>query len=199
MYPGKHIARLCAALGMKVLISSRKNDTTSSHHTNTPQRVPFTTLLTTASVLFLAVPLSPTTRSLLAEPELSLLSPSTIIINVSRGGIVDEPAMLEALRTRKVFGYGTDVFATEPAGDGEDSCLLGAAAAESAVAAGGPGGGEEEIEKKEGKERVNLVMTGHLAWFSETTMANQMRKVGENLRAWMEGNGEGDVVIRGTR
>lgn len=178
---------------MKVVISSRKNDTntsSSSPHTNIPQRVPFTTLLTTASVLFLAVPLSPTTRSLLAEPELALLSPSTIIINVSRGGIVDETAMLAALTARKVFGYGTDVFATEPAGDGGDSCLLGAAAG---------AGEEDERAGGEGKERVNLVMTGHLAWFSETTIANQMRKVGENLRAWMEGKGEGDVIVRGTR
>lgn len=177
---------------MKVIISSRKNDTATSSFssaTNTPQRVPFTTLLTTASVLFLAVPLSPTTRSLLAEPELALLSPSTIIINVSRGGIVDETAMLAALTARQVFGYGTDVFATEPAGDRDDSCLLGAARV----------GGEEEGEGAEGKERVNLVMTGHLAWFSETTIANQKRKVGENLRAWMEGKGEGDVVVRGTR
>lgn len=187
---------------MKVLISSRKNDTTTTTTTtNTsssssapydPQRVPFTTLLTTASVLFLAVPLSPTTRSLIAEPELAPLSPSTIIINVSRGGIVDETAMLAALRARKVFGYGTDVFATEPAGDGEDSCLLGAARV----------GGEEDREGGEGgegKERVNLVMTGHLAWFSETTIANQKRKVGENLRAWMEGKGEGDIVVKGTR
>lgn len=98
--------------------------------------------------------------------------------------------MLAALTARQVFGYGTDVFATEPAGDGEDSCLLGAARVQ---------GEEEEGVGAEGKERVNLVMTGHLAWFSETTIANQKRKVGENLRAWMEGKGEGDVVVRGTR
>lgn len=199
---------------MKVLISSRKNDDNNAHNTITtssslgssssstnPKRVPFTALLTTASVLFLAVPLLPSTRSLLAEPELALLAPSTIIINVSRGGIVDERAILAALtsnttttaaaRTPRIFGYGTDVFATEPAGDGEDSCLLGAAAAAE---------GQDEEGNGEGKgERLNLVMTGHLAWFSETTVANQVRKVGENLRAWMEGKGEGDVIVRGSR
>lgn len=98
--------------------------------------------------------------------------------------------MLAALKAGEVFGYGTDVFATEPAGDGEDSCLLGAAAA--------AGGEDGEGEGK--RERVNLVMTGHLAWFSETTVANQVRKVGENLRAWMEGKGlEQDVIVRGSR
>ncbi|KAJ4404697.1 hypothetical protein N0V82_010440, partial [Gnomoniopsis sp. IMI 355080] len=148
---GKHIARLCTALGMKVLISSRKdatspaavNNSASSSITITtdPTRVPFTTLLSSASVLFLAVPLSPTTRSLISTPELALLLPSTTIINVSRGGIVDEDAVLAALRARKIFGYGTDVFATEPAGDGNDSCLLDAAAAVADAV------GEEKVER----------------------------------------------------
>lgn len=188
---GKQIARLCTALGMKVLISSRKGATTTDFSSSTgvngtsssPGRVPFTTLLSKCSVLFLALPLSPTTRSLISTPELALLHPSTTIINVSRGGIVDEAAMLAALTARTIFGYGTDVFATEPAGDEQDSCLLVAAAAVL---------GEEE-------SRVNLVMTGHLAWLSETTIANQKRKVGENLRAWMEGEVEGDVIVRGCR
>lgn len=95
--------------------------------------------------------------------------------------------MLAALTARQVFGYGTDVFATEPAGDARDSCLLGAAAAAAATTAMGG----------EGKGAVNLVMTGHLAWLSETTIANQKRRVGENLRAWVEGKGRGDIVIRG--
>lgn len=197
---------------MKVLISSRKDDdntttssptpavngiitnTTSSSSSHNPARIPFTTVLASASVLFLAVPLSPTTRSLLAEPELALLHPHTTIINVSRGGIVDEAAVLAALTAHKVFGYGTDVFATEPAGNEVDSCLLGAAAAGVATV-----GKEEEKEEKEEKKRVNLVMTGHLAWLSETTIANQMRRVGENLRAWVDGNGEGDVIVRGSK
>lgn len=183
---GKHIARLCTALGMKVRISSRKDATaasatpSSTSSSPAPARVPFTTLLATSSVLFLALPLSPATRSLLAGPELALVSPQTTIINVSRGGIVDEAAVLAALTAQRVFGYGTDVFATEPAGDGEESCLLGAARGQGATG------------------RVNLVMTGHLAWLSETTIANQKRRVGENLRAWVEGAGEGDVVVRGS-
>lgn len=174
---------------MKVLISSRKDDSCpaingdSSSSSSSLPRVPFTTLLSTCSVLFLAVPLSPTTRSLISSPELALLHPSTTIINVSRGSIVDEAAVLAALKTRRIFGYGTDVFATEPAGNGEDSCLLDAAAVPATV----------------GEERVNLVMTGHLAWLSETTIANHKRKVGENLKAWVEGDGEGDVIVRGCR
>ncbi|CAN8105105.1 unnamed protein product [Discula destructiva] len=174
---GKHIVRLCTALGMRVLISDRKGPPSSSlQTTDTPPnaRTPFPTLLTTASVLFLALPLTPTTHSLIAAPELARMDPHTVLINVSRGGIVDEPAVLRALRERRIFGYGTDVFATEPAGGAGDSCLLG----------------------EEGRG-VNLVMTAHLAWLSETTVANQRGKVQANLRAWLEGRGGGDVVVMG--
>lgn len=194
---GKHIARLCTALGMKVLISERKDDDTSSsssssspdhhHHHPEQQRHPFRAVLRAATVLFLAVPLSPSTRNLLSAPELALLAAAAapVVINVSRGGVADEAAVLASLASRRLFGYGTDVFAVEPAGDADDSVLLGAAAAEG--------------NERGGRERLNLVLTAHLAWLSGTTIANQVQRVRENLRAWGEGEGKGDVVVLGTK
>ncbi|KAL1873885.1 hypothetical protein Daus18300_003757 [Diaporthe australafricana] len=175
---GKHIARLCRALGMKVIISQRKSDagTTPVPVTNGDQaaeeRLPFTDVLRQATVVFLALPLTPQTAGLLSSAELALMRPDAVVVNVSRGGIVDEADVVAALRSRRVFGYGTDVFAREPAGGAADSALLG-----------------------EGARGLNLTLTGHLAWFSGTTMSNQVRKVKENLRAYLDGDEEWASVV----
>lgn len=190
---GKHITRLCRSLGMKVMISQRKGGATpgtTKPLTNgqqegvaelaaaggEPPRVPFKDVLTQATVLFLALPLTPQSAGLISAPELAQMRPDTVVVNVSRGGIADEAAVVDALRSRALFGYGTDVFAREPAGGSDDSPLLGAAEA----------GG------------LNLTLTGHLAWFSGTTMSNQVRRVKENLKAFLDGEigPEGIVVQR---
>lgn len=172
---GRRIAGLCTALGMKVIISDRKNTPPPSTATtvSSPSRVPFTQVLQTATVIFLTLPLLPSTRSLFSTQEFVLTSPHTVLINMSRGGIVDEAAVLATLQARDhLFGYGTDVFAVEPAGSEQDSLLLG--------------------EEARG---LNLVVTGHQAWVSETTLANQKRSVGENLRRFVEGDDGMENVI----
>lgn len=183
---GKRIARLCRALGMKVVISQRPGDAAPSTKALTngyqegaegaeePARVPFTEVLTQATVLFLALPLTPQSAGLISAPELAQMRPDAMIVNVSRGGIVDEAAVVSALRSRALFGYGTDVFAREPAGSGDDSPLLG-----------------------EDTRGLNLTLTGHLAWFSGMTMSNQVRRVKENLRAFLDGEvGPNGIVVQ---
>lgn len=186
---GKHIARLCRALGMEVIISQRKSDTaatltepiTNGNLEGGSQgrggggesaRVPLIDILKQATVIFLALPLTLQSTNLISAAELALMRPDAVVVNVSRGGIVDEAAVVAALRACGVFGYGTDVFAREPAGDGADSVLLG--------------------EEAKG---LNLTLTGHLAWFSGKTMSNQVRRVKENLRAYLDGDGECDGVV----
>ncbi|KAK7732253.1 hypothetical protein SLS53_008542 [Cytospora paraplurivora] len=203
---GQRIAQLCRALGMTVIISERK-DATARYHRHkeassgpppalnsdgnkgtpdgygdgqgggelTPRdgRLPFPTILSRSTIIFLSLPLTPTTTNTISTPELRLMRPDAVVVNVSRGGIVDEPAVVEALTSRQVFGYGTDVFAREPAGGAEDSVLLGTEA-----------------------RGLNLTLTGHLAWFSGTTLLNQVRRVRENLRAYLDGDeASGDVVV----
>lgn len=191
---GKHIAKLCRALGMKVVISQRKGGSgdaataeslTNGHKEGAtapaaggkgsePARVSFADVLTQATVIFLALPLTPQSASLFSAPELSQVRPDAIVVNVSRGGIVDEEAVVSALRSRALFGYATDVFAREPAGGADDSPLLG-----------------------EGARGLNLTLTGHLAWFSGTTMSNQVRRVKENLRAFLDGEvGPNGIVVQ---
>lgn len=71
-------------------------------------------LLERSEIVSLHVPLTPLTRNLLNRQRLDLLRPDAILINTARGGIVDEVALEEALRTNRIAGAGFDVFVTEP-------------------------------------------------------------------------------------
>jgi len=81
---------------------------------NTTRVVDFATLLSSADVVSLHVPLTSETRGLFGSNEFRLMRPDSIFINCSRGGVVDELALLEALRSDKLYGAGVDVFADEP-------------------------------------------------------------------------------------
>jgi phosphoglycerate dehydrogenase-like enzyme len=67
-----------------------------------------------ADVLVLTVPLSPATRNLIGEPELRAMKPTAVLINIGRGGTIDEPALVAALAEGRLAGAGLDVFAQEP-------------------------------------------------------------------------------------
>jgi phosphoglycerate dehydrogenase-like enzyme len=71
-------------------------------------------LLRAADVVTLHVPLLPSTRMLIGARELALMRSGAILVNASRGGIVDEEALLQALREKRLAGAGLDVFAREP-------------------------------------------------------------------------------------
>jgi len=71
-------------------------------------------LLAQADVVIVTVPITPETRGMIGARELGLLKDSAIFMVVSRGGIVDEPALIETLTSGKLLGAGLDVAATEP-------------------------------------------------------------------------------------
>ncbi len=74
----------------------------------------FGELLHRADIVSLHLPLSAETRGIIDAPTLARMKPSTLLINTARGGLVDEPALIEALRSGVIAGAGLDVFATEP-------------------------------------------------------------------------------------
>lgn len=71
-------------------------------------------LLRTSDIVSLHVPLTPETRGLIGPRELTLMKPTAVLINTARGGVVNEPALIEALRSGTIAGAGLDVFAVEP-------------------------------------------------------------------------------------
>ncbi|MES3003295.1 MAG: NAD(P)-dependent oxidoreductase [Pseudomonadota bacterium] len=86
-------------------------------------RVDLDTLLATSDVVSLSVPLEPSTRHMLSDREFGLMKAGAIVINTSRGPVIDEPALVRALLSGKVFGAGLDVVEKEPIA--MDNPLLG--------------------------------------------------------------------------
>ena len=75
------------------------------------------TLLETSDFISLHLPLNDETQGILGKPEISRIKAGAILINTARGGLLDETALIEALRSGQLKGVGLDVFAEEPLGD----------------------------------------------------------------------------------
>jgi len=112
---GQLTARLARALGMHVIGFDAKiapDDSLWSATKTAPRK--FDEVIQEADVVSLHVPLTAATRGLIDAHTLSLMKPDAILINTSRGGIVDEAALGAALRTGKLGGAALDVFQHEP-------------------------------------------------------------------------------------
>jgi phosphoglycerate dehydrogenase-like enzyme len=75
---------------------------------------PLEELLRQSDIVSVHVPLTPETRGLMGAKAFAMMKPTAILINTSRGGVVDEPALIEALQKGTIAGAGLDVFAKEP-------------------------------------------------------------------------------------
>lgn len=112
---GRKVARLGAGIGMRILCHSRTQDQAWADEIGA-RYVPLDELLKASDVVSLHVALTEHTRNLISESELSLMKPSSILVNTSRGEVVDEAALFQALKDGRVLGAGLDVFAQEPVG-----------------------------------------------------------------------------------
>jgi D-3-phosphoglycerate dehydrogenase / 2-oxoglutarate reductase len=83
-------------------------------------QVTFGTLLKTSDVISLHVPETAQTKNMIGEAELELMKPGSVLINASRGTVVDIDALTDALRSNKLAGAAIDVFPTEPKGNDEE-------------------------------------------------------------------------------
>lgn len=165
---GKRIAAVGRALGMKVLVAARKPSSNPAQEDaqdalQAPKtedgRVPFDDVLRQATVIVLALPRNPETLNLLSAAEFERMHPYALLINIARGGIVDEAAVVQALKEKRIAGYATDVYQVEPVGGPEDTPLLA-----------------------EDAKGLNITLSPHLAWFSQRTIKN----LGEILKATTE-------------
>lgn len=110
---GCAIAHRFNAMGLTVL-GTRANPKPTEHVDEVHSIEQLGSLIPRADVIVCAVPLLDSTRDLLAEPQFSLMKPNCILIDVSRGGVVNEQALVKALDTQQLAGAALDVFATEP-------------------------------------------------------------------------------------
>jgi len=110
---GQPVARLGEAFGMHVRAWDRTG-TSRGPDSFGVERLPLDQLLTVSDVVSIHLRLSDETRGLLNRERLRNMKPGAILINTSRGAIVDEPALIEVLREKRLAGAGLDVFQTEP-------------------------------------------------------------------------------------
>jgi lactate dehydrogenase-like 2-hydroxyacid dehydrogenase len=162
---------------MKVLIAARKTTSSPSLDGALPtpnvniDRVPFDDVLKQATVLVLSLPRITETLNLISTIELEKMHPYAVLINIARGGIVDEAAVVQALKDKQIAGYATDVYQIEPVGGPEDTPLLA-----------------------EDAKDLNITMSPHLAWFSQRTIKNLGDILKETVESWAGGR-EINVIV----
>jgi len=111
---GKIVAELSRAFGTSVIYFDVIK---LPHSTETALGVTFASfehLLSVSDIISLHIPLLPETRNLIAEKEIRLMKPNSVIINVARGHIIDEQALAKALREGRLLGAAMDAWASEP-------------------------------------------------------------------------------------
>ena len=158
---GQAVGRVAEAFGMELLIAQRPGGPERSG------RIQLGDLLPRADVLTLHCPLTETTRGLIGAAELQSMKTDALLINTARGGIVDEPALADALRHGQIGGAGVDVLSVEPPREG--NVLL-----------------EPDIP--------NLILTPHVAWASRESRQRLLDEVALNIEAFREGREHNRVV-----
>jgi phosphoglycerate dehydrogenase-like enzyme len=110
---GRAVARIAKAFDMRIIgVSRTPRPDAPADRTVGVERL--SDVLPEADVLLIAVPLTPATRHLVGAPELARLKPSAVLINVARGEVVDEAALVRALAGGRLAGAGLDVYGEEP-------------------------------------------------------------------------------------
>jgi phosphoglycerate dehydrogenase-like enzyme len=113
---GGEIARLCKAFGMTVIGIRRSGQPEQPvpHVDRVFPREQLLKLLAESDYVVLALPLTKETRNLIGEKELGSMKPTAFLINLARGAVVDEGALIRALEEKWIAGAGLDVFVMEP-------------------------------------------------------------------------------------
>ena len=135
---GRNVAKRAQGFDMKVMAYDPywPEDFAREHDI---QRVDPETIFREADFISLHLPLTPETEGFVGERELAMMKPGAVLINTARGGLVDEKALLAALKEGRIYGAGLDAFAHEPPEDDDwftlDNVVLGSHCAASTTGA----------------------------------------------------------------
>ena len=111
---GQVVARRATGFEMKVIYHDVRRAAPEIEEASRATFVSKEELLSQADIVTIHVPYSPATHHLIGKAELGQMKPTAILINASRGGVVDDAALIEALRSGTIAGAGLDVFENEP-------------------------------------------------------------------------------------
>ncbi|HEX8708095.1 MAG TPA: D-2-hydroxyacid dehydrogenase [Pyrinomonadaceae bacterium] len=152
---GQAVEKLALAFGMRVLISEHKGSRKTREG-----RAAFEETLRTCEVLSLHCPLNEETRGMIGSAEFALMRRDALLINTARGGLVDEAALAEALRSGAIAGAGFDVLTGEPPREGNRLLDL---------------------------DLPNFILTPHVAWASREAMQALADQLVDNIEAFIAG------------
>ncbi len=153
---GQAVTRIALAFGMKVSVF------TSKPQSALPEgcvKADMDDVFRCSDVVTLHCPLTPDTDRLVNAARLSLMKPGAVLINTGRGGLVDEAALADALRSGKLLAAGLDVLTSEP--PKADNPLL---------------------------KLDNCFVTPHIAWATREARTRLMAQVAANVKAYIDGN-----------
>jgi phosphoglycerate dehydrogenase-like enzyme len=154
----KSVERIVVAMGAEVLHTSTRDDGHSGWR-------PLPDLLAASDIVSLHLPLTDATAGMVDRAALDRMKPEAVLVNTSRGAVVDEGALVDALRTGGLAAAGLDVFAVEPLA--VDNPLLGL---------------------------DNVVLTPHVTWYTVDTMRRYLEHAVDNCRRLAEGRDLANVV-----
>lgn len=153
---GRSVGELAGAFGMEVRFAGRKGQDSAE-----PPRVPFETILAESDVITLHCPLNDETRNLLGASEFERMTKKPLIVNTSRGGLVDERAVVDALKDGKIRGAAFDVVTSEPIPDGHPFLEI--------------------------MDLPNFILTPHVAWASAEAIQALADQLIDNIDAFAAG------------
>jgi phosphoglycerate dehydrogenase-like enzyme len=158
----RRVGEIVTAMGATVVHTSTRDD-------GRPGWRQLPELLAASDIVSLHLPLTTDTHHLLSRDALALMKPSAVLVNTSRGAVVDEDALVDALRSRRLSAAGLDVFEVEPVA--HDNPLLGL---------------------------DNVVLTPHVTWYTADTMRRYLTEAIDNCRRLRDGQPLAHVVNQPT-
>jgi glyoxylate reductase len=111
---GQAIARRARGFDMKILYHSRNRASAAAEAESGAAYAGKEQLLRTADVVLLILPYGPDTHHFIGAAELAMMKPTAVLVNMARGGIVDDAALVEALKAKTIWAAGLDVYENEP-------------------------------------------------------------------------------------
>jgi len=159
---GQATAQIAETLGMEVWVYTSKPKKSLPKKY---QKVTLNELFSACDVVSLHCPLTAENKEMVNSFRLSLMKQGAILINTSRGGLIDEKALEQALLSGKLLGAGLDVLSSEPVPNGNPLLKL-----------------------------KNCFITPHIAWATRESRMRLMNQAVENLKAWMEGRTINNVL-----
>jgi glycerate dehydrogenase len=155
---GQAVARMARGFGLEILVAARPG----SAMPIPKDRSSVSDLLQQADIVSLHCPLTPETKNLINDQSLALMKPTAFLINTARGALIDEPALIDALRNKRIAAAALDVISKEP--PPADHPIIRAAT-----------------------ELDNLLVTPHTAWSTREARQRLMAEVKANIEAFLRG------------